>query len=161
MSNGRGKKLGQQVRGRPSARGPARPRPDPTSRGDGADATGGLKYDGGKLDFSLVDDDAEAETAAVLTYGATKYEPGNWSKVDGAGDRYYAALRRHLHAFRKGETLDRETKLHHLAHAACCVHFLLGLDLLANPDLLASLEDRMAFALDAAREIRAKRLAGT
>ena len=116
-----------------------------------------MKFDGGKLDYSLVDDAAEAETVAVLSYGAAKYDRDNWAKVDGAGDRYYAALRRHLYAFRRGETLDPETGLHHLAHASCCVHFLLGIDLRSEPELAATLDERMRVAIERGREIRAAR----
>lgn len=96
---------------------------------------------------------------AVLTYGALKYERGNYKLVDDAPDRYYAALRRHLVAWRKGSAFDLETGLHHLAHAACCLAFLLGMDLESNPPLIP-LDVRLTRALKTAREIRARREAG-
>jgi hypothetical protein len=35
---------------------------------------------------------------------------------------------RHVHAWRAGETKDPESGLHHLAHAGCCLLFMLWLD---------------------------------
>lgn len=69
------------------------------------------------------------EIVRVLTFGAQKYAPGNWMKVDDAVERYYAALMRHLHAWREGESFDSETKLHHLAHAGCDLLFCLWFEL--------------------------------
>lgn len=84
----------------------------------------GTKNDGGKLPLDLWSPYAIEETAKVLAFGATKYEPYNWAK----GIKYsrvFAALLRHLFAFWKRERLDEETGLHHLAHAMCCLMFLL------------------------------------
>lgn len=64
----------------------------------------------------------------VLEYGAKKYAPENWRKVPDARVRYYDAARRHLDAWFDGETLDPESGEHHLAHAACCLVFLMALD---------------------------------
>ena len=122
------------------------------------DQTGGLKLDDGKLDYSLVDAEAEKEFVAVLTYGAVKYEPGNWAHVKDAERRYYSALRRHLEDdLHVGYVVDDETGLLHLAHAACCVHFLLALRLASRPDLVASRPERLGRALVTARKIRAER----
>jgi hypothetical protein len=120
----------------------------------------GLKLDDGKLRYDLLDDNAEAEKVAVLSYGAVKYEPHNWKHLQDAVDRYYSAFRRHTVARRSGEVLDPETRLHHLAHAACCLDFLLGIEL-ATPEgqaLVKTLPERLAYALARAHEIRAQRL---
>lgn len=124
----------------------------------------GMKLDDGKLDYSLVPVDVEAEFVAVLSYGAVKYERDNWMKVPDARNRYVAALRRHVAAFvaaeKTGAVFDEETSLHHLAHAMCCTAFLLGLDLdRLRGSILAGepLEVRFQHALGKAREIRAKR----
>lgn len=58
-----------------------------------------------------------------MTYGAEKYEPNNWQKVD--KHRYYAAMMRHMVAELKGEDCDQESGLLHLAHMACNALFLL------------------------------------
>lgn len=117
----------------------------------------GTKFDAGKLRFDLVDDNAEAEFVAVLSFGAIKYEPENWRDVPDPYARYYAALRRHLREFRKGNFLDPETGLHHLAHAVCCVHFMLGIACERDPSLVSSFEKRLLLSLAKATAIRAKR----
>lgn len=89
----------------------------------------GRKDDQQKDRWDLLPDRPVREVVKVLTYGAAKYAPGNWKLVPDARDRYYAALQRHLHAWRVGEILDPETKCYHLAHAGCCVLFLLAFDL--------------------------------
>jgi len=65
----------------------------------------------------------------VLTRGAKKYADWNWQKVVKANpERYEAALLRHYIAHKKGEKLDPETKLPHLAHLICCALFLMWND---------------------------------
>ncbi len=117
----------------------------------------GLKLDDGKLAYDLIDEPAEAEMVAVLTFGSVKYDPGNWKHVEPR--RYVAAARRHIACYRMGEELDPETGLHHLACASCCIHFVLALAL-ASPrgqKLAQSLPTRLARALVVARKLRAQR----
>lgn len=52
----------------------------------------------------------------------------NWKTLPNASRRYYDAAIRHLTAWWDGERNDPESQLPHLAHAACCVIFLLWLD---------------------------------
>ncbi len=66
--------------------------------------------------------------AQVLAFGARKYAPNGWRKVD-KRTRYYGATLRHLFAWHRGETLDPESGLPHLAHAACSLLFLLESEL--------------------------------
>ena len=61
----------------------------------------------------------------VLGFGARKYAPDNWRTVPDARGRYFDAALRHLIAWQQGEQIDPESGLPHLAHAACCVLFLL------------------------------------
>lgn len=96
---------------------------------DDTETKEGKKYDSGKLRYDLVPAIAEQELTKVLTFGANKYGAENWRLVDGHERRYYAALRRHVNAWRLGEKLDQESGLHHLAHAMCCVLFLLTTEL--------------------------------
>lgn len=86
----------------------------------------GRKDDSEKLRYDLMPVEVEEEIVKVLTYGAKKYAENNWKYVERFEDRYYAALRRHIAAWRKGEKIDPESGLHHLAHAACCITFLLS-----------------------------------
>lgn len=90
----------------------------------------GIKYDHGKPRYSLVPALAHQEIARVLTFGAQKYDDENWRKVEKLRTRYLDAAQRHIEAYkiaRIGNTseLDEESELHHLAHAATCLMFIL------------------------------------
>jgi hypothetical protein len=87
--------------------------------------TNGRKFDSGKLQYGLIPPEALRQTVEVLTYGATKYAPDNWRYVPGAKRRYFDAAQRHLWAWKAGEATDSETNASHLAHAICCLMFLL------------------------------------
>lgn len=64
------------------------------------------------------------DVAQVLGFGAAKYERHNWRKGI-HWSRVLDAAFRHLRAFNEGEDIDPESGQPHLAHAACCVLFLL------------------------------------
>jgi hypothetical protein len=83
----------------------------------------GLKYDTGKLRWDLLPIDCIEDVVKILSFGANKYGPNNWQGIE--EDRYYAALMRHLSAYRQGQLIDEESGLSHLAHAMCNVVFLL------------------------------------
>ncbi len=84
-----------------------------------------IKHDGGKPRYDLLPPELLLETAKVLEYGARKYAPNNWA--NGADwSRYFGAMNRHLWAWWAGEDNDPETDLSHLAHAACCLAFLMA-----------------------------------
>lgn len=85
----------------------------------------GRKDDLGKPRYSLLPWEAVEEVVKVLNHGAKKYADNNWIKVPNAQDRYFSAAMRHLVAWKTGEVLDGESGLSHLAHAACCILFLL------------------------------------
>ena len=77
-----------------------------------------------KTRFDLVPFEAIGEIADVLEYGANKYEAHNWAR--GADwSRYFSALCRHIFAWWAGEDKDPETGFSHLAHAGCCLVFLM------------------------------------
>ena len=57
------------------------------------------------------------EAAKVMTFGAQKYAPGNWRKVEKGHDRYIDAALRHINAHLLGEKLDSESGLSRLSHA--------------------------------------------
>ena len=86
--------------------------------------TGALKFDQDKLPLHLLSTEAMNQTAAVLKFGAIKYAEHNWRKGF-AWSRPLSAAMRHLTAFNNGEDKDPESGLSHLAHAACCIMFLL------------------------------------
>jgi hypothetical protein len=83
-----------------------------------------LRYNTSKIPLSLVPVTLGLYVAAVMDFGAKKYAAHNWRK----GFKYTSildSLRRHLVAFEAGEDYDPESKLHHLAHLACNVAFLI------------------------------------
>lgn len=72
-------------------------------------------------------------------FGEKKYDAYNWTK----GIKYrrvYSALLRHLWAWWRGDTFDKETGLNHLAHAMCCLMFLLHYSW--NSEHYAEFDDR-------------------
>jgi len=85
----------------------------------------GLKYDDGKLLWNLLPVECVEDVVKVLTMGSNKYGSNNWQNVEPFNERYYAALMRHLVEWRKGNLIDDESKLPHLAHVMCNVVFLL------------------------------------
>jgi len=85
----------------------------------------GRKFDAGKAQYGLLPPDALRQTVEVLTFGAAKYAPDNWRYVPEAKRRYFDAAQRHLWAWKGGEETDGETGNSHLAHAICCLMFLL------------------------------------
>lgn len=91
--------------------------------------TAGVKYDNGKPQWSLLPFKALTQVVEVLTYGAKKYAPDNWKKVPDARRRYIDAGFRHFTTYASGETHDPETGKHHLAHAICCMLYLVAFDL--------------------------------
>ncbi len=101
----------------------------PFPTGIGIQSAGGVKYDNGKPQWSLLPFRALTQVVEVLTYGAKKYAPDNWKKVPDARRRYIDAGFRHLTAYTTGETNDPETGKHHLAHAICCMLYLVAFDL--------------------------------
>lgn len=86
----------------------------------------GRKDDGGKTRWSLVPRGTLKTIIKVLEHGAKKYGDNNWEQVPHARIRYYDAANRHLDSWWGGEDLDPESGLPHLAHAACCILFLLA-----------------------------------
>lgn len=86
-------------------------------KSSGKNLTEGAKFDGGKLDWTLLPPESIEEVIAVYMYGCKKYERNNWRKGI-LYSRIFAAIMRHLWAWWKGEDEDKESGLRHLAQAA-------------------------------------------
>lgn len=85
-----------------------------------------IKHDSGKANWSLMPWEAVEEINKVLEFGANKYAAHNWQQ--GEGFRYTRVLNsllRHVFAYMRGEDLDPESGLSHMAHAGCNVLFIL------------------------------------
>jgi hypothetical protein len=77
--------------------------------------TVGVKFDQDKMRWDLLPELSSEETAKVFTVGAKKYGDYNW-KAGIKYSRLWAAARRHINAWIKGEKID-EIGTHHLANA--------------------------------------------
>lgn len=89
---------------------------------------GGVKYDSDKLEYSLLPKGVLNKVVNVLGFGSKKYAKDNWMKVDKPKERYYNAAQRHINQWWEGEKYDSETGENHLAHAICCLMFMLWFD---------------------------------
>lgn len=85
----------------------------------------GVKYDCEKPRWDLLPMREVDEVVQVLTAGASKYSDDNWKFVQPQRQRYFSACMRHLCAWWEGEINDLETGKSHLAHAVCCLLFLM------------------------------------
>ena len=88
----------------------------------------GVKFDKDKPKWNLLPWDELEDVVEVLTFGAKKYAPDNWKFVDDANNRYMDAAMRHLVAHQQGEQRDAESGESHIAHAICCLLFMLWHD---------------------------------
>lgn len=84
----------------------------------------GVKFDAGKPPLSLISTDAMVAEAEVLDFGRKKYAKDNWRKGMEWSRLVDAALR-HIYAWNEGEDKDPETGLSHIAHARCCLGFII------------------------------------
>lgn len=84
------------------------------------------KFDQDKPPLDLLAKVALELEAQVMAFGARKYSKHGWrSGTDMNWTRLTAAAMRHIFAFNEGEDLDPESGLSHLAHARCCLAFLI------------------------------------
>lgn len=88
----------------------------------------GVKFDKDKPKWNLLPWDELEDVVHVLTFGAKKYAPDNWKFVADANNRYMDAAMRHLVAHQQGEQRDAESGESHIAHAICCLLFMLWHD---------------------------------
>jgi len=101
----------------------------------------GLKYDGGKIEWSMLPSEPAEEIIKVYMMGAKKYGKGNY--LHGIKFlRLFDAAIRHLMAWKELEDLDSESGLSHLAHAAWNVITLL--EYMQRYDSFKEFDDRCA-----------------
>lgn len=81
-----------------------------------------LRYNQGKLKWSLVDFDSLKPMIEVLMFGAQKYAPDNWKKgLD--KKEILESLQRHLIELFNEEPIDKESNLRHIGHILCNAMF--------------------------------------
>lgn len=81
-----------------------------------------LRYNQGKLKWSLVHFKSLEPMVRVLEAGAAKYAPENWKKPMDKKEILECAMR-HLAAIMDGEEFDPETNQPHAAHVMCNMKF--------------------------------------
>ena len=90
---------------------------------DRADSTGFKKFDAKKPRADLLPAGCLMEVAEVMKFGAEKYGDHNWRHGTSRG-RFVGAALRHVFAWMRGEDIDPESGLPHLAHAICSLMML-------------------------------------
>ena len=95
----------------------------------------GVKYDDGKPRWGLLPWTEVEQVVDILTFGSQKYSDDNWKIVDNASERYFDAALRHITQYRQAKELgdsdliyDEESGKNHLAHAICCLLFMMYFD---------------------------------
>ena len=81
-----------------------------------------LRYNKGKVKWSLVHWKSLEPLVRVLEFGASKYGAYNWQKKMNKKEILESAMR-HLTAMMDGEVFDEESKLPHAGHLLCNVMF--------------------------------------
>lgn len=76
------------------------------------------RFNQGKIRYDLMPPWAMEQIAKVYTYGTRKYDDDNWWKGMKWRKDVFGCIERHIKKWLRGEQLDDESGLHHLAHAA-------------------------------------------
>ena len=84
----------------------------------------GIKHDQGKIRLDLISPVALEELARVLDFGSRKYSSWNWANGI-SYTRVLAAILRHTYLYLRGETIDPESGVSHMAAVMCNAMFLL------------------------------------
>lgn len=82
-----------------------------------------LRYNEGKVQWSLVDFQSLEPMVRVLEYGAKKYARDNWKKGMPASQILESMLR-HTFKLMNGEFVDEESMCEHVGHIQCNALFL-------------------------------------
>jgi hypothetical protein len=125
----------------PEAELPHRGSEDFTGEIDGAGYKASMD-DPSKPPMDLVPTELKRAVARVMGKGAKKYARGNWMRGMSFSE-VIAAGQRHIDSWQDGETSDPATGENHLAHAACCLAFLLHYQGSPRADEYARFDDRL------------------
>jgi uncharacterized protein YuzB (UPF0349 family) len=82
-----------------------------------------LRYNQGKVQWSLVDYKSIEPMVRVLEYGCLKYSKNNWKKGMPASQIIESMLR-HTFKLLEGELVDPESGIEHVGHIQCNAMFL-------------------------------------
>lgn len=81
-----------------------------------------LRYNKGKLKWSLIHWKSLEPMVRVLEFGCRKYSPHNWKKGLNK-EEILESMMRHLTALLDGEENDPESKISHMGHIMCNAMF--------------------------------------
>ena len=98
----------------------------------------GMKFDDDKNRLALVlRGFAKAiwRVGEVGTFGARKYAPDSWQKVQHGKKRYLNAMLRHLFLYFQGKMKDSESGFSHLSHVAWNALAVLTLEIEENENI--------------------------
>lgn len=82
-----------------------------------------MRFNKGKLEWSLVDFESLEDMVRVLEFGAKKYKRDNWKK-EMSVRKIIESMLRHTFALLKGELNDKESGLPHVGHIQSNAMFL-------------------------------------
>jgi hypothetical protein len=85
-----------------------------------------------KPSFACIPPVALLHLAHAMMNGANKYGRMNWRDHTVTSTIYYDAMMRHVLSWADGETYDRHSGLHHLAHVMACCSILLDAEAQAS-----------------------------
>lgn len=88
----------------------------------------GIKHDKDKPRWDLIPYEQLEKVVQVLTEATRHYADQGWKKVKKPRQRYTAALQRHFVSYMKGEKIDPEFGLPHMAHLICNALILMWFD---------------------------------
>jgi len=78
-----------------------------------------LRYNEGKIDWTLLDWESVKPLADGMTYGATKYSRDNWKQKCDDPKQHIQSAFRHLIAIASGEEIDPESGVRHSGLVMC------------------------------------------
>lgn len=96
---------------------------DKCSESDFKDCDVAIRFNEGKVQWSLMDMDALEPMIRVLEFGAKKYSKYNWKKGLPV-TQILDSLLRHIQAIMRKEDIDEESKLPHVGHILANAMFL-------------------------------------
>lgn len=76
------------------------------------------RFNEGKIRYDLIPGYPLEQLAKVYTFGSIKYSDDNWWKAFKWRKDTFGCILRHIWKWVRGEKIDNESGLHHLAHAA-------------------------------------------
>lgn len=82
-----------------------------------------MRFNDGKVEWSLVDFKSIEPMVRVLEYGSEKYSKDNWKKGMDV-TKMMESLLRHSFSFLSGETEDQESGISHIGHVMCNAMFI-------------------------------------